>query len=919
MADLDREQLYQQFQEVFPLETLKDMPLEKYTNLNKDDSFCYWLESRTYYLGSFWGGSSYMFGIYKYNKRPNENDPRIQSDDTYAWYAKYGKATADEAYELVRDTIITIAEHARNGELDAIDKIDIFGDSFKWKIAFLYSDRTLIPIYKREMLEVVATEFGMDEPKKKSIPYIQRFLMLKKGDVELYDFYDKLLAILEKHNSQNTFETFKTAFIERIETDGKLKIFKPAKNYLRVGSNDGVIGTMACHYKIITDTNKKAGHQKGRIYVEIHCEGKKYKSFKELSSIEGLKEFVWSKYGVRLNDEGWNITSNSIEELVDCVVNELYKLNDLCSEMIHGIMLGTHKRYWIYAPGEGASKWQQCQDDKIMCIGWEEMGDLSVFNSLDEIKSKMQEVYDKPDASFVNDGLALWEFVHVIKPGDIVYAKQGKTKIVGRGTVKGDYRYDDKYDSYNNVREVDWTHIGEWKAPHESVTKTLTDIAKYPSYVKDLEALFQDNSNRHYWWLVANPKIWSFGDMKVGEVQDYTLYNNNGNRRRIFQNFLDAKEGDVVIGYESTPTKQIIALVEVAKANNGKLIHFRKTESLPVPIDYSTIKGIPELAEMEYLKNPQGSFYKLTEDEFNILIDVIREDNPVKVEQKNPTYNEEDFLKNVYLKREQYHRLKALLLTKKNIILQGAPGVGKTFSAKQLAYSVMGEVDKSRVEFVQFHQSYTYEDFVMGYKPNEEGGFYLKRGVFYNFCKKAKADPERKYFFIIDEINRGNLSKIFGELLMLIEKDYRDDAIKLAYSDETFDVPNNLYIIGMMNSADRSLAMIDYALRRRFSFFDMKPGFESIGFCEYQKQLHSDLFDKIVEGVVALNEVIAKDDSLGQGFCIGHSYFCNQTIFTEEWIRNVIDYDILPMLREYWFDNDNQYEQQSAKLKALLK
>jgi 5-methylcytosine-specific restriction protein B len=206
----------------------------------------------------------------------------------------------------------------------------------------------------------------------------------------------------------------------------------------------------------------------------------------------------------------------------------------------------------------------------------------------------------------------------------------------------------------------------------------------------------------------------------------------------------------------------------------------------------------------------------------------------------------------------------------------------------------------------------------MGYKPNEEGGFYLKKGVFYNFCKAAKADPNRPYFFIIDEINRGNMSKIFGELLMLIENQYRGESVKLAYNDELFSVPENLYIIGMMNTADRSLAMIDYALRRRFSFIDMKPGFESEGFKKYQASLNSDLFNKAIDTISQLNKVISGDDSLGEGFCIGHSYFCNQKTFSEQWLKNVIDYDIIPMLREYWFDNNQQFEQQVTKLKGIF-
>jgi 5-methylcytosine-specific restriction protein B len=218
---------------------------------------------------------------------------------------------------------------------------------------------------------------------------------------------------------------------------------------------------------------------------------------------------------------------------------------------------------------------------------------------------------------------------------------------------------------------------------------------------------------------------------------------------------------------------------------------------------------------------------------------------------------------------------------------------------------------------VQIHQNYSYEDFVMGYKQNEEGGFELKNGVFYRFCKRAAADSEHKYFFIIDEINRGNLSKIFGELLMLIENDYRDKPIQLAYKDEMFAVPSNLYIIGLMNTADRSLAMIDYALRRRFSFFEMKPGFNSPAFEEGIRKMHDPQLNNLVKAIVELNKVIENDDSLGSGFCIGHSYLCNLGYHYE--LENIVEYDIIPMLREYWFDNDDRFNQEAQKLRAAIK
>lgn len=172
---------------------------------------------------------------------------------------------------------------------------------------------------------------------------------------------------------------------------------------------------------------------------------------------------------------------------------------------------------------------------------------------------------------------------------------------------------------------------------------------------------------------------------------------------------------------------------------------------------------------------------------------------------------------------------------------------------------MMGVKDPNRVMMVQFHQSYSYEDFIMGFRPSERG-FKLKRGAFYNFCKEVEIDSENNYFFIIDEINRGNLSKIFGKLFMLIESDKRGVELQLLYSDEKFSVPSNVYIIGMMNTADRSLTMLDYALRRRFAFYEMKPGFETDGFREYPMSRASEKFDSLINCVEKLNAVIAADE-----------------------------------------------------------
>lgn len=290
-------------------------------------------------------------------------------------------------------------------------------------------------------------------------------------------------------------------------------------------------------------------------------------------------------------------------------------------------------------------------------------------------------------------------------------------------------------------------------------------------------------------------------------------------------------------------------------------------------------------------------------------------------------YGKEDFLKQVFIEESDYDLLVAMLENKKNIILQGAPGVGKTFMAKRLAYSMMGYKDDSRVQMVQFHQSYSYEDFVVGYRPNETG-FSIEYGPFYDFCKKAehRVGP---HFFIIDEINRGNVSKIFGELLMLIEKDKRNDKLDLLYTKEAFSVPDNVFIIGMMNTADRSLALIDYALRRRFAFFDVKPAFGRESFkLEVQKTANPKRVNHLISYVQKLNAAISSDESLGSGFEVGHSYFCNAPVADEtgnqdekvnQWMDMTIEYELIPLIKEYWFDDPDKVSEWSSKLREAKK
>ncbi len=517
------------------------------------------------------------------------------------------------------------------------------------------------------------------------------------------------------------------------------------------------------YYFINLDTNNRNKLQTAGLFDGKYPTGKKYLEISEmLRNKLGTNDFPYESFP-EFSSSAWSDKGNSENNaLID---NKVEK-----------------KRYWLYAPGSNADKWEQFYKQEIMGIGWYEIGDLSQYKSRDEIKTAMKVEID-PDKTYIMDSLATWQFANEIKPGDIIFVKKGLHKIIGRGIVQSDYYYDEKAGEYCNLRKVNWTHNGEWEHPNgQAAMKTLTDITRYKDYVEDLN--------------------------KTLGVDD---------EAEIFENI--------------------------------------------------------------------------------------------------EPYDGNKFLEEVFMSDEDYYNLVELIRYKKNVILQGAPGVGKTFAAKRIAYSMIGEIDKSRVQMVQFHQSYSYEDFIEGLRPSENGQYDIKPGVFQKFCDKARDDKENEYFFIIDEINRGNLSKIFGELFMLIENDKRDSEVPLLYSGAYFSVPSNVYIIGMMNTADRSLAMLDYALRRRFVFFDMKPGFTTEGFIKYADSLKNDKFNSLISCIKELNEKIKADDSLGEGFCIGHSYFCiKKEDFGEKTLANIVRFELIPLIKEYWFDNPNNVKEWSNNL-----
>jgi 5-methylcytosine-specific restriction enzyme B len=622
------------------------------------------------------------------------------------------------------------------------------------------------------------------------------------------------------------------------------------------------------------------------------------------------------------------------------------------------------RNYFKLAPGPQAFQWESFLNKGEAAISFLD-ADLNSFSTREEfLQASDTSSYGKNSAA-----LSAWLFKQA-RINDLIFATQGVNTVVGIGIIDGDYYYQEDEPEYKHRRKVTWItdKLFQYKSRDFNNYRNLfkpdifgpTRVWEYvlDSYIRlypDLKEVLdkhdlpyhapssgpvkeprpedepRDNGDEeelqadNFWWLNANPNIWSISDCEVRTVQTYTARNEKGNKRRIYKYFETVQPGDLVIGYESSPVKQIIGLFQIIKPlhsteDEGEVIEFELIDKLNIPVQWEELLNNPALENCEVFKNNQGSLFKLSEDEFDIIREIMDNKNIVTVreeqESKIRAYDYKQDPDKPFLSTTQFEKITRLLKRKKNIILQGPPGTGKTFLAKKLAYHIVGRIDDTIIEMVQFHQSYCYEDFIQGLRPSKKGGFILKNGVFYNFCQKAHAHPKRKFFFIIDEINRGNLSKIFGELLMLIEPDKRDKkhSLKLTYSDDDLDfffVPENVHIIGTMNTADRSLAIVDYALRRRFSFINLVPVFDH-NFKSLLKELgvSGNLISHICYRVQNLNHEISKDANLGAGFQIGHSYFCSYEPGQNEiqWYTDVIDHEIKPMLEEIWFDDQQRVD-----------
>ena len=637
--------------------------------------------------------------------------------------------------------------------------------------------------------------------------------------------------------------------------------------------------------------------------------------------------------------------------------------------------------YWLYVPGEGAGKWEEFRGAGIMALNWDRIGDPTSYPNEEAVIEALEAGYGDWGGRPTGAAGMIRDFTRTMRPGDVVYARRGPTEIIGRGVVRSEFRYDDARPAYRCVRDIEWTHVGSWPLDRRVGAVSLQRVTENTSYnPAQLESLFRDrnasgastasaraqgvgDSNQakkhelQHWLYTPGEGAarWeecrTAGSMarnwdRVGDLAAfpdkeslldalYTHYGDWGGRPRkaadsVWDYIHAMKPGDIV--YVRRSFNEIVGRGVVR--SDYRYDEDRSSFRAVRDVEWTHVGSWPleqRIGRLMLQRLTENTKY--TPDQLNALIGIEDSHSSASVDERRGNndldeadehYTSADFLDEVFLRPEDVEQMLGLLRRKKNLILQGAPGTGKTFAAKRLAYALMGQTDDSRVEVVQFHQSTAYEDVVVGLRPTAEGGFAAAEGVFARFCRRAAADPGRDYVFIIDEINRANISKAFGELLMLIEAEHRGEALRLPVSGELLSVPKRLHIIGMMNTADRGLALIDYALRRRFAFFEMRPALDHPGFLRHVEAVGSARLEALVDVVRRLNQRIAEDEALGLGFQIGHSYLClpaagpENPAGTDADVTSVVRYELEPLVREYWFDNPAAMDESIHELESVL-
>lgn len=770
-------ELYDSFLNEFPLEKLQTMTLEQYTNLDKTNSFCYWLEVLTSDLGSIWGGSSYKFGIYKYNaipKRKNANDSSYKYDDEYAWLAKHGEEKG-VAFDKIKTMIYQIADSANKGNFKAIDDIDL-GDTYKWKIAFLYSNKNLISVFNPVMLRIAATGKGLEDAKIKTVSEVQRYLLGIKGDADIFEYSNEL----------------------------------------------------------------------------------------------------------------WHIASE--------VVNK-------------------SRNTWVYAPGDGACFWDDFYNEGVMAIGWDDLEDLSQYKNQSEINKELQTLYGT-DKSKSNDAKTCYDFCNNMKIGDTIIVKKGLYEILGYGTVESDYSYDNSQDEFCHRRDISWQQRGTWIYPNPLPQKTLTKkdktfretimdiITNIPRQYTDemIENILLNKKQIILQGAPGTGKTFKTAELAVAICD--IRFTDFSNRSAVMDRYNELKtEGRIAFTtfHQSMDYEEFVEGLKPVCEING--VTFEPQAGLFKDIcDRALLSTIPLNKEVSTELDFDELYKIMLNDKTKLCTKTGSEIEfkPNKNQNLNFRYtnssNRDMWSRNI-VSKDRLRQLYKVYNTLENV--NNISDINGTIRAiiKGCDTSAYWAVLKYIIEnkTVDTEEQVDIENFSDIDKASAIQ-------VYINADKKSRGmleeDDKQRFVLIIDEINRGNISKILGELITLLESDKRIDqenelTAKLPYSQKEFGVPSNLYIIGTMNTADRSVGYIDYAIRRRFGFVTIKSDFNVIA--DQLDDGVKSVADRLYKSVEKLMEQVSPEFN-AEDLMIGHSYFIAKVVSE---LEMKLEYEIKPLLREY--------------------
>lgn len=904
--------LKEDFLKEWPIDRLKTMTIEEYTNLEKT-SFCYSLESKTTAIGSIWGGSSYKFGVFKRRDTESENHDGVKamSDGVYGWYGKYG-STRDEAFNKVKETIIEIATLSQNNTLAPIEDID-FGFSTKWKVAFLYSDYNLTNIFNIKALKTCANYLGYEDEDNSYIA-LNKYVLSQKGDEDYYDFSIRIWAVFGNKNSNaNAFEKWLKS--------------KNKKNSGKVNSYTRALDLLTNHFKIdiyneddidvledlYSDLNTHQKEINGKYYFE---KAKSYGTGGFYSAavgsyIEFIKEqdidfetLDDEEQLVNLLSEIGHKDAISFYNIMESILNELSISmgdNRVCYNLPKNKLLGLTigQRYCVIIERKGKKN------------------SFSYFDTLNNDKNWLKEAKNIEEIEF--------ELGTIVKSAKNELIKTDKTSYGKHSSISLEKSlFDITYK--NNIFQKAFNTDSKPKAMKSDLNQiffgppgTGKTFHTINEAIKIVDPEFYEIHKNDRDQLKARFKLLSLNNdnESIGQIGFTTFHQSFS-----YEDFIEGikpnepKDGDAFLKYE------------IQEGVFKKICRLADDSLNAVAVD---TESLISLSTEDYEK---AHFYKMslgnTQDESdNEIYEYCIENNCISIgfgNQLDFTGKDERELRSFgndndldsfsiqamnlfsnYLKIGNY-----VVISYGNKYVRAVGKVTGDYEYRDdselpnnLHYKHFRSVEwiftDEKISANEIYNKNLSQQTI--YKLDKK---YIKQEF---FVKEKKIDTHKlpknpkNFVLIVDEINRGNVSSVFGELITLIEKDKRADAeeelsVTLPYSKETFSVPQNVFIIGTMNTADRSIEALDTALRRRFSFREMPPKHNLIGTVGSLKSTNGKLGDiDVIKLLGTINNRIEK--LIDKDHKIGHSYFLN--ISSKQDLKDTFKDKVIPLLEEYFF------------------